>query len=156
MNAITEPNPIELRAMMKLGIEAHAECRVVLRRLSARRNHPAASPDDDLRGTASLRSQAATPRPGGLHLLRSRGLRLPPSPQTGCDGSDQLRRPASGLGRARQGSEERPTRRSRPLPAARPLHPGKRKAFSIVRVPSEDEERDRAFTRQRHKIAPTE
>lgn len=34
--------------------------------------------------------------------------------------------------------------------------PGKRKAFSIVRVPSEDEERDRAFTRPRHKIAPTE
>ena len=29
---------------------------------------------------------------------------------------------------------------------------GNRKAFSIVRVPSEDEERDRAFTRQRQQI----
>lgn len=29
---------------------------------------------------------------------------------------------------------------------------GNRKAFSIVRVPSENEERDRAFTRQRQQI----
>lgn len=52
----------------------------------------------------------------------------------------------------RQGREERPYRCPGTLPAARPLRAGDLKAFSMERVPTAEEERERAISRQRQQL----
>ena len=150
MNAITEPNPTEVHVTIKLGIDAHAKWFYV-----------------------GLQVDGATPQPvqkmtfDGLLRFVAKQQRLAREVFTCYEAGAfgyHLHRKLTAMGVTNyvvqpQDWDERgkgvKNDRLDALALCQRLDRftlGNRKAFSIVRVPSEDEERDRAFTRQRQQI----
>ncbi len=150
MNTHTQINPTELHATIKLGIDAHAKWFYVGRQLDGATPQPVQKMTFDglLRFVAKQQGLAREvftcyeAGAFGYHLhrkLTAMGVTnyvvQPQDWDERTEGVKNDRLDALALC-------QRLDRFTR----------GNRKAFSIVRVPSEDEERDRAFTRQRQQI----
>ena len=86
------------------------------------------------------------------HLLRSGAVWLRPAPATDGAGSDELRHPAAQLGRPAHAGEDRPHRRAGDVECAGPVLCREPKALALVRVPTEEQERQRTQTRMRQSL----
>ena len=150
MNATTKSNPTELHTTIKLGIDAHAKWFYVGRQLDGATPQPVQKMTFDglLRFVAKQQGLAREvftcyeAGAFGYHLHRK---------LTAMGVTNYVVQPQDWDERGKGVKNDRLDA----LALCQRLDRftlGNRKAFSIVRVPSEDEERDRAFTRQRQQI----
>ena len=150
MNTKSKSNPTESYETIKLGIDAHAKWYYVARQLDGATPQPVQKMTFE--GAVALRGQTAGPRRRSPHLLRGRGFRLPPAPQTRGDGGEQLVvQPQDWDERGKGVKKDRIDALALCQRLDRFMR-GNRKAFSVVRVPTEEEERERASSRQRGQL----
>ena len=150
MKTITEPNPTELHATIKLGIDAHAKWFYVARQLDGATPQPVQKMTLDglLRFVAKQQRLAREvftcyeAGAFGYHLHRKLAAMGVTNYVVQPQDWDERGKGVKNDRLDAMALCQRLDRYTR----------GNRKAFSIVRVPSEDEERDRAFTRQRQQI----
>jgi len=150
MNTNTESNPTETCQSIKLGIDAHAKWFYVGRQLDGATPQPVQKMTFDglLRFVAKQQSLAREvftcyeAGAFGYHLHRK---------LTAMGVTNYVVQPQDWDERGKGVKNDRLDALALCQRLDRYTR-GNRKAFSIVRVPSEDEERDRAFTRQRQQI----
>ena len=150
MNANTESSPAELHATIKLGIDAHAKWFYVARQLDGATPQPVQKMTLDglLRFVAKQQRLAGEvftcyeAGAFGYHLHRKLAAMGVTNYVVQPQDWDER---GKGVKNDRLDAMALCQRLDR-------FTRGNRKAFSIVRVPSEEEERDRAFTRQRQQI----
>ena len=150
MNTHTQTNPTELHATIKLGIDAHAKWFYVGRQLDGATPQPVQKMTFDglLRFVAKQQGLAREvytcyeAGAFGYHLHRK---------LTAMGVTNYVVQPQDWDERGKGVKNDRLDALALCQRLDR-FTRGNRKAFSIVRVPSEDEERDRDFTRQRQQI----